>query len=243
MRQESDIRIGVLVPTGNSVHEREFAGLATQGVNFRFEDFSYPPAGSAEFCGAFVSRLSQPIAALAEWGANLVLVGCTTASMTCASPEFTAELEAIAGIPVITAADAGREAVAALNVRSVSVATPYGALNNTIIAGFLASLEVDVAAIAGMDLDRSVPVWLAGQAGLTTERVLEFSMAVDVETAQALYLPCTGMCSLEVIDRFERRTGKVAFSSVQSGYWASLRRLGIDGRRPGNGRLLEIWDF
>ena len=29
--------------------------------------------------------------------------------------------------------------------------------------------------------------------------------------------------------------------AVQAGFWASLRRLGVDGRRTGAGRLLANW--
>ena len=57
--------------------------------------------------------------------------------------------------------------------------------------------------------------------------------------AHGLYLPCTGMCSLEASEEFETQTRKPAFSSVQPGYWASMRQLGVDGRQPGCGRLLQ----
>jgi maleate cis-trans isomerase len=243
MGDSSDIRVGVLVPAGNRVHEREFNRLNPAGVNFRFGGFSYPRAGSSSFCDDLVVQFTQPIQELTGWGANLVLIGCTTASMTCADEAYIAKLQAIAGVPVITAASASREAINALGVRSVSVATPYGELNNRIIAEFLESIGVEVAAMQGLDLDRSVETWLTGQPTLTPQRVLDFSLSVDVEQAQALYLPCTGMSSLEAIEMFERQTGKAAFSSVQAGYWASLRRLGLDGRQSGNGRLLDLWDF
>ena len=242
MDASSGIRVGVLVPPGNTVHEREFARLRPANVSFRFADFSYPPAGG-DFCEDFLAQLAAPVKALTEWGPDLVLVGCTTASMVCASEAFSAKLEAMAGVPVITAAEASHWALLALGGRAVSVATPYGAPNNRIIAGFLMSRGIATAAIAGMDLDRSVPIWLAAQPSLTAERVLEFSLSVDVEAARALYLPCTGMGSLDAITGFERRTGKPAVSAVQAGYWASLRRLGIDGRQSGNGCLLEVWDF
>jgi maleate cis-trans isomerase len=242
MNASSGIRVGVLVPPANTVHEREFARLRPANVSFRFGDFSYPPA-NGDFCEGFLAQLAAPIKTLTEWGADLILVGCTTASMICASEVFSAKLEAMAGVPVITAAEASHRALLALRVRAVSVATPYGMPNNRIIADFLAARGVAVAAIAGMDLDRSVPIWLAAQPSLTAEHVLEFSLSVDVEAAQALYLPCTGMGSLDAIAGFEHRAGKPAFSAVQAGYWASLRRLGIDGRQTGKGRLLEVWDF
>jgi maleate isomerase len=172
-----------------------------------------------------------------------VLVGCTTASMLCGGVEFSQALEAIAGAPVVTAAAAAREAMASLKLGTVSVATPYGALNNGIVATFLEQCGVAVAALEGLDLDRTVETWLAGQSSLTPQRVLDLCRAADRPEAQAIFLPCTGMGSLDAIDRFEAATGKPAFSSVQAGYWASLKRLGVNGRCTSAGRLLQQWDF
>ena len=41
----------------------------------------------------------------------------------------------------------------------------------------------------------------------------------------------------------EKKPGKTAISSVQAGFWAALRRIGLDGRQEGYGRLLSTWDF
>ncbi len=242
MNQKSAIQIGVLVPAGNVVHEREFARLQPEGVHFRFLGFSYP-AASSDFCLDLANDMQAPIEELKAWGAELVLVGCTTASMLCADEAWRARLEKVAGVPVVTAASASRQAIAALGATAVAVTTPYGELNNRIVSNFLESQGVEVAALQGQNLDRSLDVWLARAPTMTTQEILEFSLSVDVARAQAMYLPCTGIGSLEALDLFEKKAGKPALSSVQAGYWASLRRLGFDGRKKGYGRLLEVWDF
>jgi maleate cis-trans isomerase len=163
--------------------------------------------------------------------------------MSCAGETFAGALRDMAGVPVITAAEASTAAIRALGASSLAVATPYGESGNRIIADYLASLGVSVAAMAGLGFDRTPALWRENAPGFSAERLLDFALSVDVPSAGALYLPCTGMGSLETIAMFEGRTGKPAFSSVQAGYWASLRRLGVDGRQGGNGRLLEIWDF
>lgn len=237
----SDLRIGVLVPAGNTIHEREFAALRPPGVAFRFAGFGYPPAHAADFCADLTTRMAEPIAALREWGAQLLLVGCTAASMRCADPETDARLEHLAGVPVVTAASAAREACAALGLRRVAVATPYGAASNGIVSRYLGSIGVEVAAIRGLDLDRSPEVWAREVPALTPQQVCELGLAIDAPMVEALYLPCTGLASIEAIELYERRSGKPALSSVQAGFWASLHRLGIDGRRGGAGRLVADW--
>jgi maleate cis-trans isomerase len=180
---------------------------------------------------------------LVDWGAELILVGCTTASMMCSSEQHRAALEESAGVPVLTAAGASRLACLALGARTLAVATPYGDRNNQIVADFLNSQKLRISRIAGLNLDVSAATWVAAAPTLTPQRVFEFGCTIDSPEADALYLPCTGMGSLQAIEQFEKARGKGAFSSVQAGFWASLKRLGIDGRQSGSGRLLERWDF
>lgn len=237
----SDLRIGVLVPAGNTIHEREFAALRPAGVEFRFDGFTYPPADAADFCVDLTTRMAAPLAAMRDWGAQLLLVGCTAASMRCADPATEARLAQLAGVPVVTAASAARAACAALGLRRLAVATPYGAASNGIVSRYLASIGVEVAAIRGLDLDRSPEVWKREVPALTPQQVCELGLSIDAAPVEALYLPCTGLASIEAIGLWERRTDKPAISSVQAGFWASLQRLGVEGRRAGAGRLIENW--
>ncbi len=237
----ADIRIGVLVPAGNTIHEREFDALRPAGVAFRFAGFAYPPADAADFCVDLAARMAEPVAALREWGARLLLVGCTAASMRCADPASEARLAQLAGMPVVTAASAARDACAALGLKRLVVATPYGAASNGIVTRYLGSIGVEVAAIRGLDLDRSPEVWKREVPALSPRQVCDLGLSIDGPSAEALYLPCTGLASIEAIGLFECRTGKPALSSVQAGFWASLRRLGIEGRRSDAGRLVADW--
>jgi maleate isomerase len=243
MTNAGAVRIGVLVPAGNAVHEAEFRRLQPEGVEFRFAPFGFPPASAVDYCGELADGMVQAMVELKAWGARLLLVGCTTASMKCSGPAEDARLEALAGLPVITAAAASREAMAALGLSRVAVATPYSDGGNATVAGFLRRIGVEVAAIRGLGLDRSMDMWRNEAVTLPARRVADFALETDVPEAQAMYLPCTGVGSVEAIDLFEAERGKPAFSSVQAGYWASLRRLGIDGRRGFGGRLLKTWDF
>lgn len=238
-----EIRIGVLVPAGNAVHEAEFERLRPPGVRFRFLPFAFPAPAAADYCGELADGMVPAMVELKAWGARLLLVGCTTASMKCSGPAEDARLAALAGLPVITAAAASREAMAALGIRRVAVATPYGDGGNATVAGFLRGIGVEVAAIRGLALDRSMDMWRNEAVTLSARRVADFALGTDVADAQAMYLPCTGVGSVEAIDLFEAERGKPALSSVQAGYWASLRRLGIDGRSAFGGRLLKTWDF
>lgn len=235
------IRIGVLVPAGNTVHEAEFTALRPAGVEFSFRQFVQPAAGTREWCGELRACMAPALADLSAWDARVVLIGCTAASMRCAAPGFVADLERLAGAPIVTAAAASRDACMALGLKSVAVATPYGPANNRIIADYLRSAGIAVAALEGLAYDASPELWKQGTSSLVPERLVDYARTIDVPQAQGMYFPCTGVASLDAIARFEQLAGKPATSSVQAGWWAALRRAGIDGRREGAGRLLAEW--
>ncbi len=238
-----EVRVGVLVPAGNTIHEREFAALRPDGVEFRFAGFSYPPMGTVDFCANLFGQMQAPVGELRGWGAEALLVGCTTASMLCADPAREAELQRLAGVPVITAASAVRAALGALGLTRLAVATPYGTRGNGVVVDYLRSIGIETVAIRGLDLDRAPEVWKREAPALTAQQVVDLGLSIDGPAAEALYLPCTGIGSVEAIDLYERRAGKPALSSVQAGFWATMRRLGIDGRQGGAGRLVAEWQF
>ena len=213
MIERDSRRVGVLVPQGNVMHELEFAMLRPDGVAFRFERFSYPAAGTVDFCKGLSLQMAGPITRLKDWGAEAVLVGCTTASMSCA----------------------------ALGLRSLAVATPYGQPNNRIVADFLRSASIDVANIQGLGLDATPQRWQEQALRLTSTDFLAFSRRVDVPAAQGIYLPCTGVPSIALIDPLELSVGKPVLSSVQAGFWAVLSQLGVRARRNMGGQLLRHW--
>ena len=158
----SDRRCGVLVPAGNVVHEREFAALRPPGVSFRFAPFRYPDMSASTACNDLVTALSTPLAELAAWQPEIVLLGCTTASMICTSPALYRRLEELAGCPMISAAEGVRSALTALEITSLAVATPYGPDANSIIRHYLEQNCCPVSTIAGQGFDRAPAAWKDG---------------------------------------------------------------------------------
>jgi maleate isomerase len=56
---------------------------------------------------------------------------------------------------------------------------------------------------------------------------------------EAIFISCTNFRAIEIIERLERETGKPVVSSNQATLWYALRKLRIQGRIKGFGRLLK----
>jgi maleate cis-trans isomerase len=241
--KSSERRIGVLVPDSNIVHEFEFAKLRPEGVRFAFRPFGFPAADAADYCADLAALMADSAKELKAWGAEVILIGCTTASMKCGQPEHIARMEQMAGVPVVTAASAVREAMKALGLTSLTIATPYGDRSNGIVSNFINSCGVNVSAIAGFAYDVNMTMFKEKATTLTPSEVIKFISDIDQPAADGMFLPCTGVRSVETLAQLEKDRGKAAISSVSAGFWAALRRIGLDGRQEGYGRLLSTWDF
>jgi len=69
--------------------------------------------------------------------------------------------------------------------------------------------------------------------------ITEFAASLDRPDADAVFVSCGALRTLDVIDELEQQIGKPAICSNQAMIWDTLRLAGIDDRINGYGRLLR----
>lgn len=124
------------------------------------------------------------------------------------------------------------DALRELGVRKLVVGTPYLDAINTMEAEFLVTKGFDILDIQGLNLETGLEF---GQ--VTPAFWKEFAIAIDQPEAEAIFLSCSGVRSLEVIQDIEDATGKPVITSNQAHFWSCLRRAGIPDRLQGFGQI------
>jgi maleate cis-trans isomerase len=71
------------------------------------------------------------------------------------------------------------------------------------------------------------------------EHVFALGCDADCEAAEAVFVSCTDLRALEVVDALETRLRKPVLTSNQVTLWALLRTLGREPDIAGFGRLLR----
>ncbi|MEO1649674.1 MAG: arylmalonate decarboxylase, partial [Pseudomonadota bacterium] len=66
-----------------------------------------------------------------------------------------------------------------------------------------------------------------------------FEKLIDQQVADAIFLSCSGIRTLDVVTEIEQITGKPVVTSNQAHLWSCLRRAGIDDQLAGFGALFE----
>ncbi|MCJ8504735.1 Asp/Glu/hydantoin racemase [Kocuria flava] len=124
------------------------------------------------------------------------------------------------GAPAVTTSEALLEALDALGVTRLAVATPYVERLTARLEDFLAADGRTVVGTAGLGLDRLI--WHVPYA--TTAELVR---RADRSDAEAVFVSCTNLPTFHIIAALEDELGKPVLTANQVTAWAGLRRLGL----------------
>lgn len=118
--------------------------------------------------------------------------------------------------------------------KKIVVGTPYLDEINTAEAEFLLQKGFDVLDIQGLNLTTGIEFGC-----VTPAYWKEFALEIDRPDADAIFLSCGGIRSLEVVEQIEQITGKPVVTSNQAQFWSCLRRAGVQDNLMGFGRIFQ----
>lgn len=234
-------KVGVLVPYTNVNLEPDLQLMRPPGVTFHFERLGGYEVdkipGSEQMAGLGASDIGETLRLISGVRPAAVLYGCTSATLThgpAFDRELAAQIKERSGAVSITAAGALVEAIKALGVSRIGLASPYlGEVNDQAVE-FLASEKIETVQCA--DIGRALGNY--GQGELTPEEVETLALRANGSEVEAIVLSCTDMRSVEVIDRIEGKTGKPVITSNQAMVFALTRALALPVPGGAWGQLL-----
>jgi maleate isomerase len=227
-------RIGLMVPTGNSVMEPEFQRMAPEGVSThanRVELKDVTPASLLEM-EADTARSARQVA---QTRVGVIAFGCTSGSFV-GGPGYDDRLTRIiedeTGVTATTTTTAVMRALNAFGVSRIALVTPY--------TNEVTRLEVDYLQANGFEVTNWKGGGIVGVADIQEcppEVSYRRAREVDNDRAEAVFISCTGFRTVENIARLEADLGKPVVTSNQATYADCLRILGVGEARPGFGSL------
>ena len=235
-------RFGVLVPFTNTNLEPDMALLRPDGVSLHiarlggYDQDEIPDADQMHGLGA--ADLEEPLRLLQGVRPDVVLYGCTSATLThglAFDRDLAARIKGACGAETVTAAGALAHALGWLGVGRVGFASPYVAAINDMAVGFLAEAGVEVAQRSEVD----IALDNYGQGEMTPDQVFALGLAADSPAAEAIVLSCTDMRSVETIAALEDAVGKPVISSNQAMAFQAMQLARIAEPVMGYGQLLE----
>ncbi len=233
-------RIGILVPFTNTNLEADMAMLCPKGVTMHYArlggyDMDEIPDEN-QMAGLGAADLSEPLRLLAGVKPDVILYGCTSATLT-HGPEFDLELSRNIlnkwNIPSVTAAGSLVYALQALNIDKIGFASPYVKNINNDAIEFLKQNGIQTVSSAHVDdeLDNY------GQGNLAPEQVCELARNANSDQAQAIVLSCTDMRAVEVVNQLEQELNKPVITSNQAMLFNALQYIDVSPNEIDCGKL------
>lgn len=229
-------RIGLVVPSSNTTMEAEFWRYVPYGVSVHVTRVALKRV-TVEELRVMAEKAEEAAELLATAGVDVIVYGCTTGSLLEGvewEKSLVKRMESRAGMPVITTARAVVEALRTLSAKDIVVVTPYIDELNEREKRFLEEAGFRVIRIVGMGIVDNREI-----GSVPPGKVYRMAKKVFVPEADALFISCTNLQTLPIIDTLEQDLGKPVVSSNSATLWAALRRIGIYEKLSCCGRLLR----
>ena len=232
----SRARLGMLLPSGNVVAESQFATMLPDGVSLHTTRLKLTGSSDAELL-AMAENVEGGASLLADTCPDLILFHCTAVSTWDAEMDRTLpeRITKSTGLPATATSRALIAALRAFDVRRIVMVSPYIEATNIRETAFLESHQINVLSAVGLGIAAAKDM-IKPEPGDWYRMVRENAHA----DADAYFISCTAVRSLEVVEDLERDLGRRVCTSNQVAAWHSLRVMGLMDTPTGFGRLFSL---
>jgi len=166
---------------------------------------------------------------------DCVAYGCT--SGTVAAGYDTIKEKVNLAKPEVKVTTPITSAVKALNmfgINKISIFTPYTKMINESVVGYFKKENIIINSLSYFDIDSDLDI------GKVDENYLFNVLSkVDLEGSDALFVSCTALPVLSLIDKLEKKLNKIVLSSNQTLIWDSLNAINYKEKIDGFGKLFN----
>ena len=166
---------------------------------------------------------------------NTVAYGCTSGTIAIGEDRVKEKIQlAKPACYVTTPVTSAIKAFKLMNVKKISVFTPYPESVNKTIYEYFSKKKIDVLSFSTFNLDLDTDF-----ANIDPKYLYEILIKLNINDADALFISCTALPALEILDNVEKKINKPVFSSNQTLIWDTIRSVGYKSPVEGYGNLLR----
>ena len=166
---------------------------------------------------------------------NTVAYACTSGTITIGEDKVKEQVQlakpdCYVTTPITSAIKAFKE----MNVKKIVLFTPYPESVNKTLLEYFDRKNINIRSFStfNRDLDEEI-------ASVDPKHLSETLIKLDISGADALFISCTALPALEIIDKVEKKINKIVLSSNQTLIWDTLRSVGYKSPVTGYGKLLR----
>lgn len=230
-------RIGLVYMASSTVMEPEMYAMAGDDVSVHTSRLTLPKVTVEGIDQMMRSpELEAATRLVAQAPLDVICFGGTSASFLHGTAWDKALIEQMTewsgGMACTTTSTASVAALAEVRATSLALVTPYRDEIVDRARWFFGEQGHEVVAASGMGITGDHAL-----AEVTPQQVYNAALETDVDEASAVFISCTNLRSIAVIQALEQRLQKPVVSAVQASFWHCVQLAGSGTVRPGYGRL------
>lgn len=229
-------RLGFVLISNDAITEADMLRLAPEGVGVHFTRSPMPAGCTVDNLASMKSGLAAAAAELLpEFDVPVVCYACTSGSAVMGEEAIVAELKrARADRQATTLLTGVIEGLRAVGAGKIVMGTPYTDDITAIETRYMEERGFELLNVQALNL-----TYDSEMTRVTPAFIREFAEAIDHPDAEAIFISCGALRSIDVIEEIEQAAGKPVVASNQAMMWHCLRLAGIADRIEGYGRLLR----
>ena len=166
---------------------------------------------------------------------NTVAYACTSGTIAIGEDKVKDKVQlAKPGCYVTTPITSAIKAFTKMNAKKIALFTPYPESVNKTILEYFNKKNINIISFSTFNIDQDEDI-----ASVDPEFLLETLIKLNISDADALFISCTALPALEILEKVEKKVKKLVLSSNQTLIWDTLRSIGYKPPIQGYGKLLR----
>ena len=166
---------------------------------------------------------------------DCVVYGCTSGTIAAGYNSIVQKVKAAKPMAeVTTPSTAAIKALKKLNIRKLCLFTPYSKKLNDDVIEYFKSEGFEITSNSYFDIESDFDIGKVDQ-----NYLYDVLSKIDLNGAEALFVSCTALPVLPIIDKLEKKLNTVVLSSNQALIWDTLVKINKDNQVEGFGKLFR----
>ena len=126
------------------------------------------------------------------------------------------------------------KALKVLDINKISILTPYTKTINDSVVNYFKKENIIVNSLTYFDIDSDLDI-----GKIDEDYLFEVLTKIDLEDSDALFVSCTALPVLSIIDKLEKKLNKTVLSSNQTLIWDTLKQINYKKKIENYGTLFN----
>ena len=235
--KKSHPRIGLIALASDYMIEKDFINvIKNKDIDFfvnRIECFNPLTSENLIKMSEKVTEVTQDI--LPNEKVDCIVYGCTSGTIAAGFNSIENKIKKAKPDAEVTAPSSSSvKALRRLNVKKIAIFTPYPKKLNDEVLKFFENEKFEITSNSYFDITSDIDIGKVDPLYL-----YEVLSNMELNNADALFISCTALPALSIIDKLEKKIGKLVLSSNQTLIWDTLEKIGENKSIKGYGKLFQ----